>query len=1476
MTVYNYSDGNVTLTGVGAADELIFQDDVGGVIDHTHFSFEKFNDNLLIHTNAGSTITIEDHFLDPITAYETLTFVQTSIDLTASNLVVSEEADPDRYYLFDRSGATIILAGDTGQIHHIFGDNDYSNINLNSGDDIIYGSSVLDGISGDAGNDIIYGGFGDDFLDGGMGDDIIYGGEGDDNIGNGDGGNDIIYAGGGDDDVIAGDDDDEIYGEDGNDNLQGLGGNDIIDGGDGNDFISGGHGDDRLYGGEGNDYLTVVDGSNYLDGGAGDDVIEGGIDNDEIIGGAGNDDLRGGHGDDKITGGTGDDTILGGAGDDWLIADYDKEKDSYDGGTGVDTIDYRNHFRLIDVDLLNGTTSSGHVLIRIENAHGTDFDDNFYGNDEDNIFYGHDGNDEFFGSLGSDTFYGGDGFDKISYQYANAGVTLSLTSDATGGEAFGDKYYDIEDIIGSLFDDHITGNDNNNIIKGGIGNDFIYGLGGIDQLIGHGGDDYIEAGDGGVTIEGGDGNDILIGGAGDDDIDGGHDDDFLNGNGGNDRLSGGKGNDEFYFVSGTTFIGDSEGHERLTFDSGISPDDTYMTKNGTSTRMIINFYGSSDQIFLNNQEIEEYKFDGYGVFDVWDLLNAADSFTELYGDDTDNIITATDGGYYKIKGFGGNDKLTGANDADEIWGGEGNDILDGKGGNNKLRGEEGDDIYIAPKSDQVNHIYDTGGIDTLFFDNDEIRIKYLEFFIDPRDSNDLVITYGSGEEHVTHIENQLNTDTAIERLVFTDGFVMPLDRFSEWQFIEEGTKAVQGSTGDDVFIMTTGATLIGGEGNDIIVKYDGNRANIFGGEGNDVIHSHSMTNIYYKGNYSDYLISGNTITDLAGNEGTDTLYGNYYLNFNDGIFRNGVFTSDVVDDQLTADEKIEIHYGGLGFDMVSFLGGDAITANLETQEVSGGFAEGDVLFAVEGVIGSDYDDIFMDSTGDNDFVGNKGDDTYYYSGGMDVITDYSGQDNLFINGTFRPQDIASLTMTDTANGQNINIVFDAGVNELNLNLDYDLPESEPNSQMILNFADGFFINLSNVDIWYFDTDGDYFDENGSPYNKVKILQDGNDVYYAGAGENYIHAGAGNDTIYGGNDKDVIFGGEGNDVKLAGKEGNDIIDGGAGDDRDVRGDEGDDILFGGSGNDRLYGDFINTFGNIVGHDILDGGEGNDELYGGFGDDTYIASTGSDYIYDFGGIDSLVFGEDWLIYDLAFMRDAVDTNDQDIFFGANQIHIENQTDSSGDYAVETLEFHDGSFTDYTTILDWLFADDTGEIIQGSYHRDDTIIGGDGNDKLYGKDGEDYLFGGLGDDYLRGDNGNDVLHGGDGNDNLRGFADDDLLYAGAGQDRLEGHGGADQFIFFGQEIVDGNLNRIVDFTDTDGDVIRLENILEGYDPLTDSINDFIQMSTTGHTYLDIDIDGTGVNHGFVADVIRVEHTGGDWNDVQDMIDQGHLIIA
>uniref|UniRef100_UPI00261B3E0A VCBS domain-containing protein n=1 Tax=uncultured Shewanella sp. TaxID=173975 RepID=UPI00261B3E0A len=70
--------------------------------------------------------------------------------------------------------------------------------------------------------------------------------------------------------------DDRIFGRDGNDIVKGLAGNDELVGGSGNDNIEGGEGNDFVIGGIGDDLLDGGVGRDYISGGQGNDSLNGG------------------------------------------------------------------------------------------------------------------------------------------------------------------------------------------------------------------------------------------------------------------------------------------------------------------------------------------------------------------------------------------------------------------------------------------------------------------------------------------------------------------------------------------------------------------------------------------------------------------------------------------------------------------------------------------------------------------------------------------------------------------------------------------------------------------------------------------------------------------------------------------------------------------------------------------------------------------------------------------------------------------------------------------------------------------------------------------------------------------------------------------------------------------------------------------------------------------------------------------------
>ena len=208
------------------------------------------------------------------------------------------------------------------------------------------------------------------------------------------------------------------------------------------------------------------------------------------------------------------------------------------------------------------------------------------GSDYADVLSGGAGDDLLIGGAGDDRITGGDGFDTVSYADAGARVIVDLgaagpgqASGGAGHDTFSDK---IEAIIGSAFNDILSGNTAANHLDGGDGNDRLYGGAGGDTMVGGNGNDvyYVDAGTDTVDEAGTSGNDLvyattsfalganverltlrgagnidatgnalrntLIGNAGANHLYGGDGADRLSGGAGADVMIGGNGNDIYY------------------------------------------------------------------------------------------------------------------------------------------------------------------------------------------------------------------------------------------------------------------------------------------------------------------------------------------------------------------------------------------------------------------------------------------------------------------------------------------------------------------------------------------------------------------------------------------------------------------------------------------------------------------------------------------------------------------------------------------------------------------------------------------------------------------------------------------------------------------------------------------------------------------------------------------------------------------
>ncbi len=189
---------------------------------------------------------------------------------------------------------------------------------------------------------------------------------------------------------------------------------------------------------------------------------------------------------------------------------------------------------------------------------------------------------------------------------------------------------------------------------------------------------------------------------------------------------------------------------------------------------------------------------------------------------------------------------------------------------------------------------------------------------------------------------------------------------------------------------------------------------------------------------------------------------------------------------------------------------------------------------------------------------------------------------------------------------------------------------------------------------------------------------------------------------------------------------------------------------------------------------------------------------------------------------------------------------------------------------TMIENILAGDGDDYLSGN-EAANFVSGGRGNDVIHGRDGHDILEGDDGDDYIHAGTGNDMLYGGYGNDILDGGDGDDLLIGGIGADKLTGGGGRDIYGFTSME---GGADTIFGLTrgGTEADFINITDLLEGYDPLSSLISDFVQVMQSGiKGIVSVNADGIGNDFTAIAEVWGTSLTGAN---AQDLLSEGTLI--
>jgi Ca2+-binding RTX toxin-like protein len=1111
--------GDDTLTGGLDGDEL----DGGGGTNTADYSD---------YTAGNLTVDLEnDTITDESTNSDTIAFIQNAKTGLGDDVLKGQEGENN-----------ILDGGD-----HTDGDTaDYSGVTTGTGIVVDMTNTIsvtndgdggqdtlvnIENIIGSDNDDIIYGGDGDNLLDGGAGNDKLRGGAG----------KDTFIGGAGDSDMVSYLDIEDIRGID----------VEIADGGmkitvaesaTDIDTLKAGHGVEILQSTIYADEITGDDTNNTILSMGGKDTIYGGDGNDKIDGGENNDTLFGENGNDTLIGGANNDILIGGYGDDVLNGDAEFDAADYryltDGQYIVGSLEegkvkaldsnetftsYSDTSALVDTDTLISIEtivggSGNDTLTGLEDA-----SDTIAGNGTETL-KGAGGDDWFKMTTGdSDKVIGGEGSDTIDFSN-NAFIASRVVVDLDGGVATGgagsNLVTEIENVVGTDYNDTIRGSGDANKLEGGSGSDYIAGRDGDDTLIGDAGNDVLHSGTGKNTLLGGAGNDALYLSNGSTDgnrVEGGEGDDNIylrHGAGGSNILIGGDGNDDF-------FVESASGND---IQGGLGDDDwiryyDYDNHDGDG-------WGDT-RVKIDLSAGKTYNWDDTERDTFSDIENAYGSRQGdlLIGDTNDNDLRGHDGG----------DTLKGGDGNDHLEGNSGNDTLYVMSGNDTIEGNQGNDIIhvtniAGSKKITGDNIDNNNGS---FNNNDAGDIDTLDFE-----------THGNFTNTSFKIDLSTGEASSSSSADFTDGDTSDASwtKFADLHSIEK----VIATDKDDLLIGgTRAATLIGNDGDDIFqinsaidingvpqvnVLEGGAGENWFdlsnksvdswwvdlgdsGTQGDGSIGSFQLSNIQH--------LKGTTGNDahLEGSSGKNTILG---MGGDDTIFGSG--GSDVLDGGSNTDIlTYKDYFSGSGVD---------IDISGTTDTVVKGSAGTDTISGFEKYIGSFYTDEFIGDDTANYFDGYWGDDTIKGGTGADSLYGNYGDDTFVIADATLDATISGGSGEDT-----LKIITDT------VDLDSDSFYSQKSSIEVIDIRNDETINLSGTNAQAISTSTltitDGADGNaaitlnaGNTQNYVQIKDTGTVTL---TGDNYITLIDGDGT----SDPDVILGG-GNDTIVGSNRENTFI------------------------------------------------------------------------------------------------------------------------------------------------------------------------------------------------------------------------------------------------------------------------------------------------------------------------------------------------
>jgi Ca2+-binding RTX toxin-like protein len=1122
---------------------------------------------------------------------------------------------------------------------------------------------------------------------------------------------------------------DRIIGSAKSDSFSGGGGNDIISGAGGNDIITGGAGADTLNGGDGDDVFvynvaTELASGETLDGGAGLDILRAtsfitldvsafNLSSIEGIDAGGSmtvkltaaqlDTLTAVTGSFTLT--TGGSVYMNGvtrapssytgafrltlsdAGNLVDLTGYDSSFFTIDGGAGADTIIGSALSESLYGNAGNDVLRGANGIDNLYGSTGTDLLDGGDGNDQLN---GQDDDDLLIGGLGNDQLDGGAGRDTASYAGATGAVTVVLAASGSysTGAAGNDTLNNIENVVGSNFNDQLTGDAADNNLSGGAGADTLYG---------------------------GDGNDTLDGGA-----DG-------------DRMYGGKG-DDIYVIDHSldrVIELDGEGTDLVRSSISFSLNGLTALENLTLTGIgAINGTGNAlANILIGNAAAnildggtgidtmqggagnDTYYVDVAGDVVVEaagggnDTVLAARSYALAAGQEIETLATANDAGTGFIN-------LTGNEFANILRGNAGGNRLDGGLGADQMTGGLGNDTYVVDNvGDQVIEL-SGGGTDSVessvsFSLANAPEVENLTLtgvaWLNGT-GNDLanILTGNAGANSLSGAGGNdilyggegadgLDGGAGADRLyggLGNDHYIVDDSGDQVFEANDAGIDLVESSattftlTGGVEKLMLTGTGAINGTGNDLANDLRGNAGNnqLDGGLGADELYGEAGNDVLLGGAGNDILTGGTGTDQMSGGAGDDLFIVD---NIGDQVFEDAGNGNDIIESSVT------FSLAGNAVEDLTLTGTAAIngTGNALNNNMRGNVAANTLY-------GGDGNDTLDGAAGGDRMYGGAGNDTYVVDHSLDRIIELDGE------GTDTVLSSISFSFSGLTALENLTLTGAAAINGTG------------------NALANILIGNAAANILDGGTGIDTMQGGG-----------GNDIYYVDvAGDAVLEAvGGGNDTVLAARSYALAAGQEIETLATANDAGTGFIN--------LTGNELNNMLRGNAGNNILDGG--------LGSDILDGGAGIDTMQGGGGNDGYYVDNAADIIRE-----AIGAGSDWVYtstsYTLAAGQEieSLSTTDD---AGTAQINL-----TGNEFANALLGNAGSNRLDGDGGDDYLRGEAGDDQVIGG-DGNDTLRGGEGNDQIIGGDGGDALAGDAGSDQLSGGRGDDRYYLADANDTV-----------------------------------------------------------------------------------------------------------------------------